>query len=164
MTTMAQREASAKRSKQYRKSNLEKVRAVAKEYRVTHPEKIRAKNEKYYTANCEKMLMQQKQRRNDSSGKVQAQRREWYRTNPGRGAAQAAARRAMKLRATPSWLNTAQKEVIEALYAAAQVTKMHVDHIVPLQGENVSGLHVPWNLQLLQPEANMSKGNRFTTA
>ncbi len=76
-------------------------------------------------------------------------------------------RRSLKLQSLPVWLTKVQKEEIKSLYWLAKdlraVTgcEYHVDHIVPLQGEFVCGLHVPWNLQILPADINLSKGNTF---
>lgn len=59
---------------------------------------------------------------------------------------------------TPTW---ASREAIDAIYAEARRTNMTVDHIVPLRGKTVSGLHVENNLQLLSREENARKSNRF---
>ena len=78
-----------------------------------------------------------------------------------------AKRRASKLNATPKWLTDEDKMSIQLIYDASiwmtQVfeEEFHVDHIVPLQGENVCGLHVPWNLQVIPAKENLSKSNKL---
>lgn len=47
-----------------------------------------------------------------------------------------------------------------AVYSEARKAGMTVDHVVPLNGEKVSGLHVPWNLQILTRSENSAKGNK----
>lgn len=74
---------------------------------------------------------------------------------------------ASKLNATPNWLTQEHHDQIKLIYAHAKECelltgdKYHVDHIVPLQGENVSGLHVPWNLQVLPADINIKKSNSY---
>ena len=72
--------------------------------------------------------------------------------------------RAKKQNRYPAW---ADKEEIKKIYTQAVLMeketgiKYHVDHIIPLNGENVSGLHVPDNLQIISGLANSQKGNKF---
>jgi hypothetical protein len=58
----------------------------------------------------------------------------------------------------PPW---ADKVKISAIYAQASLLGLEVDHIIPLNGALVSGLHVHNNLQLLTPEANRAKSNYY---
>lgn len=65
--------------------------------------------------------------------------------------------RARKSRACPDWVNLKQ---LAQIYAD-RPEDMEVDHIVPIAGKLVSGLHVPWNLQYLSREDNAMKSNKF---
>ena len=79
-----------------------------------------------------------------------------------------AKRRADKIQRTPRWIKDVFVEEIKVIYNRANLIKKftgeswHVDHIVPLKGKKVSGLHVPWNLQLLPAAENLAKSNKFS--
>lgn len=81
-----------------------------------------------------------------------------------------AKRRAELLRRTPSWLTEEDFWMIEQSYELAQLRSKlfgfawHVDHIIPLQGKTVSGLHVPQNLQVIPWIDNVKKANRYLPA
>ncbi len=68
-----------------------------------------------------------------------------------------AKRKCAKLNATPAW---ADLEKIKHIYKGCP-EGYHVDHIVPLRGRDVCGLHIPINLQYLTAAENLSKGNKF---
>lgn len=87
--------------------------------------------------------------------------RDYIKKNRGKYNAHTAKYRASKIKATPKWLTNEQLLEIENLYKKAKLLNLEVDHIIPLQGQNVSGLHVPWNLQLLSKKDNAKKGNNI---
>jgi len=86
--------------------------------------------------------------------------------NPAKMNAKSMKRHTSKIKRTPPWLTKEHFKQIEDMYIRAKIAedftgdKYHVDHIIPLQGKTVSGLHVPWNLQLLPAAKNISKGNK----
>lgn len=84
--------------------------------------------------------------------------KEWLQNNREQARSQVNARRARVKQATPPWLDIS---TLLPIYKEAQILGLEVDHIIPINHPSICGLHVPWNLQLLTHEDNLSKGNRY---
>lgn len=93
--------------------------------------------------------------------------RRHYRNNRGYYNAKTAKRWAAKLERTPKWLTDEDHYQIQLKYSTAQYMTLltgeqyHVDHIIPLQGNAVSGLHVPDNLRVITATDNLRKHNKY---
>jgi hypothetical protein len=98
-----------------------------------------------------------------------AARKKYYENNKSLWTIATAKRRCSKLQRTPFWLTEKDKQYIKYLYKFSRnISKYlgkeyHVDHIIPLQGELVSGLHVPSNLEVIPSLLNLQKGNTWQT-
>jgi hypothetical protein len=115
--------------------------------------------------NHEAQLARQKAWRIANPEKMQATSKRWLKNNKAKNALKKRNRDSAKIHRTPSWLNNAHFFEIECVYSYCASLRSiglnyEVDHIVPLQGKTVSGLHVPWNLQVITKFENRSKGNK----
>ena len=90
----------------------------------------------------------------------------WHSKNPDKLASYAATCRAKRTKRKPKWIKDVFQKEINVIYRRAQLATIfmgvqyEVDHIEPMNGKDRSGLHVPWNLDLLTEEENQKKGNR----
>jgi hypothetical protein len=106
----------------------------------------------YYKENREKILTNCK---------------EYYKNNKPKYIAKDAKRRASKLQRTPTWLTEEDQWMFNEIYSLAKQReeltgiKWHVDHIIPLHGTLVCGLHVPTNLQVITAKRNLEKSNKY---
>ena len=123
-----------------------------------------AKKKAWREANPEKVYAYDKQWQEANKDKKSKNYKNWQQNNRGTVNAYNAKRRALEKSSTPSW---ADLDAIKSLYNVAQYfdwisggfVKHHVDHIVPLQGKTVCGLHVENNLQILIDTDNLRKSN-----
>ena len=150
-------------------------------WRERNPGAQSAADAAWYQRNRERKLASDKQRRltdlevflereRASYLKHRASRsrrgRKWRQTNPHRVSFHAAMRRDAVAQRTPAWLTPADFTEIgryfekAAYLQAVSGIKHHVDHVVPLRGRRVSGLNVPWNLQVLPAVENLKKSNK----
>lgn len=92
---------------------------------------------------------------------------EWRKSNKDKMQALSAKKRADILERTPKWLSQEHLDKIKVEYALAvwcsevMNEQYQVDHIVPLRGKTVSGLHVPWNLRVITKKDNAEKSNKW---
>ena len=145
--------------KEYRKAyrrlynKTDKCKASKKKYEQTEEGKLAKKK---YKQSDEGRLANKKY---EQSKKGKLAMKKYRQSNKGKlvNRLKVAKRRASELLRTPTW---SEQELIRKFYM--NVPKgYHVDHIIPLQGETVSGLHVRDNLQYLTASENCSKKNKF---
>lgn len=95
--------------------------------------------------------------------KMREANKRWYKNNPGANRAKVVQYKLSKIDRTPPW---ADLDAIRAIYEECTARRragenVVVDHIVPLRGKNVSGLHVHHNLRIISHEENARKSNKF---
>jgi len=140
------RERANKRMQDWRKKNKKRER-----------EAVKARRE----ANREREIEYQRNWRDNNKDKARLYGYTWAKKNPMKIMVYNATRRSAKLNATPGWLTPTQLAEIDGIYLYASIFGLTVDHIVPLRGKTVCGLHVPWNLQPMTAQENYRKGNRI---
>jgi hypothetical protein len=139
--------------KLYYLKNAEKLRQYTANYNLNNKDKIK----RYSIENAEKLKKYRIEYVLNNKDKVRKTKRLSRLKNPSLLIYHCAKRRALQLNATPKFANTKK---IREIYKNCPKGYV-VDHIVPLQGKIVCGLHVEWNLQYLTPSENSSKSNRF---
>lgn len=166
-------------SKKYHAENhsahVERGRAA---YRAD-PDSFKKRARKWETENADrKKELRAKYRKRNAEKVREFSRLDWLRHNPKRlaskalyrkkfpekAAAQVRMRQARKVQAMPTWANQAR---IEEFYKSARDMTVltgiqhHVDHIIPLRGKLVCGLHNEFNLQVLPAAVNQAKSNKL---
>jgi 5-methylcytosine-specific restriction endonuclease McrA len=127
-------------------------------------DEVRDKKHDWYLENREQVIQTAATR---PAAVLREYRNAWKEANKTQVLADNKVRRRKHRDATPPWLTRKQKSEIRQLYQIAitmtQTTgeQYVVDHIVPLRGEAVCGLHVPWNLRVITQEENLKKSNKL---
>lgn len=120
-----------------------------------------------YAKNKKVIKEKSKKYRELNKERINTLNRRYKKQNVSKIKANAANRRASKLQRTPKWVLAEELWLIKEIFDLATLrTKLHgfswhVDHIIPLQGKLVSGLHTPFNLQVIPWVENITKGNRY---
>lgn len=170
------------KQKEYAAANTDKLKAYYKEYNATHRVNSSEYHRAYYEANKARIAEAKKAYREANKERIAAAKKADYEKNKAARLAQkkeyrakahsniiylATLRKKAVKQRTPNWLTEHDKLRMKCMYSiAAMLTKRneepwHVDHVIPLQGKFVSGLHVPSNLQVMRGAENISKKNKF---
>lgn len=153
--------------KKYQSKNKELIKQRTKEYYHANKQACLTRTKAWVEKNKEYRTQQKQEHAQKTAAHVRARYKQYYENNYPRMLAKRNKQHADKLKRTPAWLTVDDFWVIEQAYELAALrTKLfgfqwHVDHILPLRGKTVSGLHVPTNLQVIPGTENLRKGNRL---
>jgi hypothetical protein len=159
---------SSQKSRIHREKMKNKLHIIIMSKICTRCNKLKSTNEfhKRYDIKCG-LTSQCKNCRSSHMSEIYPNRKEHiYKTGrryrqkfPDKHCAIQTKRRAVKLCRIPKW---ADLKAVETFYKNCP-KGYEVDHIIPLQGKDASGLHVLNNLQYLTKSENSKKGNKFNT-
>lgn len=150
-------------SAKYRNANKEKCYAASKLSVSKNPESVIEIQKRHRQKNIESVKAKHKKYKEKHGDRWKQLIKQWSIDNRDKKLAAWAKRRAVKKNAMPSWAN--EEKILEFYKEAKRLTdetgiRYVVDHIIPLQGNNVCGLHVEGNLRVITNLENMRKGNR----
>jgi hypothetical protein len=172
-TTVSYRQEQVNYQRNYRPMNREALRNKNSQRRRDNPQKARNYYNKWVNKNRVSHLSKRKELREKNAeflrsyrakryvekrDLIRAQSKAWVDKNKGKQSSMKANCRIARMFRVPRWANLT---AIAEIYSA-RPDGYHVDHIVPLQGKTVCGLHVEHNLQYLSAVENIKKGNRFS--
>lgn len=148
----------------------DKIKGDVRARRLSNPAQAKARRKADYDKNRDRYRADASAWAKENAARQRETQRAWRAANPHKVNHQAAMYHALRLKRRPPWLTKAHRSAIRAVYREARRLTQdtgiqhHVDHIVPLRGRDVSGLHVPWNLQVLTAKENITKSNRLDAA
>ncbi len=138
--------------KAHSRSCKECTKKLSSEYKRGNRDKVKKYQAEYYAKNESK----------------REYNKQYQQLNPNKMAASAQKRAQAEKNATPAWLTPDQRKSMKLLKLAAKLmsnggVQYVVDHIIPLQGTHVCGLHTPWNMRILTAADNAKKFNLVVT-
>jgi len=153
--------------KEYVSNNSQKVAAYGKKWRKENKDSVADYKREYYAENKNKLAEKSVQYRRDNKEISKKIQKKYEDTENGKLSLKSRRNARRKREKEASLGRKFHKDTIKVYHAClvmCQVTgsKYEVDHIVPLMGRNVSGLHVPWNLQIIPQDINRKKTNKWT--
>jgi 5-methylcytosine-specific restriction endonuclease McrA len=143
---------------EYYKANAESLKEKSAEWYKNNKAAALEAAKIYRNKNAETISIRTAAYRERTKAEQQQRAKLWRQENPDKKLAAHRRRELAKAKRTPVWYCHVD---CVAVYKEAKEAGLVVDHIVPLQGKNVSGLHWAHNMQLLTVSANSTKGNKF---
>lgn len=156
-------------SKAYRDEHKEETKNYNQKYQKEKPEIVNKHTMNWQRKNPEKVRDVARLNVKNDPEKHKLRRQKYAKENPEKINANTAKRRASNKSRILTLLPDLELDmkIIRDIYKQAKIIKQstgiqhHVDHIIPLQSNTVSGLHVSWNLQILSQSENCAKNNKF---